>query len=180
MQNKNLSVIVPVGPDEENWVSLLEDLKNLPKDSEIILVATSKLPKKYNDNYTELTNLISTNWIISQQGRAQQLNCGALNANNSILWFLHADSRISKRSINNLVKIINSNDDPLYYFDLKFLDDGPILTKINELGVWIRSHLFNIPFGDQGFCISKENYNKLKGYDENLGQGEDSCFYLES
>ena len=66
-----VSVIIPVWHQETELETLLKDLENT--DAEIIL---------------------------SEEGsRAKSLNIGASKASRDILWFIHADSRISKENI---------------------------------------------------------------------------------
>ena len=45
--------------------------------------------------------------------------------------------------------------------------------RINEFGVWLRTRLFRLPFGDQGFLLSRANFVRLGGYDETLPSAED-------
>jgi GT2 family glycosyltransferase len=59
----------------------------------------------------------------------------------------------------------------LHYFDLRFDDRG--LMRITELGVWFRSRILGIPFGDQALCLPAEAFRSLGGYDETVDQGED-------
>ena len=37
-----------------------------------------------------------------------------------------------------------------------------------------------MPFGDQGFCLNRENFLRLKGYNEALEAGEDLDFVIRS
>lgn len=109
--------------------------------------------------------------IISSEGtRTKSLNVGASKAKNNFLWFLHADSRINSENLNSLRKSIEKKPEALHYFSLTGL---PFL---NRWGANIRSHLFGLPYGDQGFCLSKYLFQKLEGYPENTPYGEDLIF----
>ena len=66
----------------------------------------------------------------------------------------------------------------LYYFSLKF-DDGRIL-RLNSLGANLRSRIFSLPYGDQGFCLSKELFLRIGGFPENVKYGEDLYFVLKT
>ena len=61
----------------------------------------------------------------------------------------------------------------LHYFDLAFSGDGPPLMRLNERGVWVRSHLLGMPFGDQGFCLRRDVFFGLGGFPEDVPYGED-------
>jgi glycosyltransferase involved in cell wall biosynthesis len=142
----NVSIIIPTAPDETEQQQLLNDLK-------------------------QLNNQI----IISAEGsRAKSLNVGAVKASDDFLWFLHADSRVSTENIFALEQALKKRSNVLHYFDLAY--DGGHLTNSNSLGANIRSRLLGLPYGDQGFCISKNLFNKIGGYPENVPYGEDLLF----
>lgn len=147
---KDISIVIPVGPKEDALEKLLADLRPVKKDAEIITVKGSQ--------------------------RARQLNEGARKATREFLWFLHADSRLSSKTLGALLKSLNNDSHALHYFNLRFLPDGPPLMRINEIGCWIRSRILGIPFGDQGFVLSKENFERIGGCPENVPYGEDHLF----
>ena len=66
----------------------------------------------------------------------------------------------------------------MYYFSLKF-DDGRIL-RLNSLGANLRSRLFSLPYGDQGYCLSKDLFIRIGGFPENVEYGEDLYFVLKT
>lgn len=168
-----LSVIIPLAPDETAWQSLLADLSKLPDGTEILFVASENseishesvlLPKK------------EIRFLKSKSGRAAQMNAGAKAAKGKYLWFLHADSKFAHDTLSALLRAIKNHSETLLYFDLAFLDDATPLMLINSLGVYFRSRILKVPFGDQGFCIKKDLFNKLDGFPDNLPYGEDHVF----
>jgi hypothetical protein len=143
-----VSIIIPLAADETEQEHLLADLATGSLQAEIIQSC--------------------------QQRRASSLNIGAKQATGQWLWFLHADSRVNQ---NNLCALETSlSQDPqrtaLHYFDLGFQPSGPLL-KTNAVAANLRSRLLLCPYGDQGFCISKEVFLDLGGYPENRPYGED-------
>jgi glycosyltransferase involved in cell wall biosynthesis len=142
----NVSIIIPTAPDETAQQLLLNDLKQL--NNEIIISA--------------------------EGSRAKSLNVGAVKASDDFLWFLHADSRVSTENIIALEQALKKRPNVLHYFDLAY--DGGHLTNSNSLGANIRSRLLRLPYGDQGFCISKSLFNEIGGYPENVAYGEDLLF----
>lgn len=147
---KNISIIIPVGPGENAFEALLGDLRPIEKEAEII--------------------------IIKGSARAQQLNDGAQKTTRDFLWFLHADSRLSPKTMEALLKSLSNNPHALHYFNLRFLPDGPPFMLINEIGHRIRSEWMGVPFGDQGFCLSRENFAFIGGFPEDVAYGEDHIF----
>ncbi|MBI2608696.1 MAG: glycosyltransferase [Deltaproteobacteria bacterium] len=163
---KNISVVIPLAPGEKAYLDLLKDLEVLPHETEIILSTTEPLAEIFPKNI---------HVIHTQKGRAHQLNGGVIKASKDYLWFLHADSRISKKDISTLEKSLNVAPETLFYFNLKFYS-GPIWMVLNTIGVWVRSHFLGIPFGDQGLCIQKSLFKSLGGFDEKVPFGEDHLF----
>lgn len=147
---RDISIIIPVAPFEPLLEALLKDIRPIEKEAEVIVVRGSS--------------------------RARQLNEGAQNATRDFLWFLHADSRFSPGTLKSLLKSLRNNPHALHYFNLRFLPDGPPLMFVNEIGCWIRSRILGVPFGDQGFAISKEKFERIGGFPETLSYGEDHLF----
>lgn len=141
-----LSIIIPIGPSEKSHEKLVEDLRAL--NCEII--------------------------ISSETSRAQSLNAGAAKATGDFFWFLHADSRISNKALQDLEQALASKPNFLHYFDLEY--EGGGLPALNSYGANIRSRLLGLPYGDQGFCLSKPLFNQIGGYPENVLYGEDLHF----
>lgn len=169
---EQLSVIIPFAPDDVAWKALLQDLSGLPESAEIILVAASEKAKLEAQDFPLSANATI---IGASMGRASQMNAGAKAARNSCLWFLHADSRVDA----NCVKAVDTFDytkKRLGYFGLRFQNDGPRRMGINSFGVWFRSRFLRIPFGDQGFVLSKSSFEMLGRYREDLKSGEDHAF----
>jgi hypothetical protein len=149
------------------WMSLVLD-----KVSIIIPTATDETAQQQLLNDLKLLN---NEIIVSAEGsRAKSLNVGAVKASDDFLWFLHADSRVSAENIFALEQALKKGPNVLHYFDLAY--DGGHLTNSNSLGANIRSRLLGLPYGDQGFCISKNLFNKIGGYPEDVPYGEDLLF----
>lgn len=166
-------MIIPVGKNDEAWKALLQDLSSLGHDDEIIFVFQENAESDFAREASALKISATCRWIQSSPGRAKQLNFGAKEATNENLWFLHCDSRISSQGIQNLKNAISKNSSNILFFNLKFLNDGSRLMSLNEIGGWVRSRILRLPFGDQGFCLSKTTFIVLGGFNENVPYGED-------
>lgn len=170
-----LSIIVPIGSEETAWKFLIADLRchNLA-GVEVILSATGPEPPDFKGEINEQAQNLTLKWIMGTVGRGRQLNHGAAIATGDYLWFLHADTRLgSKLSVSTVIEKLRTNPGSLYFFELHFLKDGPRLMRLNEVGVWIRSHCLRLPFGDQGFALKRELFSRLGGYREDIEHGED-------
>lgn len=166
-----LSIVIPIGPGESKWRKLLPDLALLDAGAEIVLVAAlGEVPAGFAPGDFGLR--APTRWIEAPAGRAHQLNAGARAARGARLCFLHADSRLPNASLHTLLA---REFDPsgVYYFDLRFLPDGPALIALNRLGTFIRSRWLAMPFGDQGLGLTRALFERLGGFDASIACGED-------
>ncbi len=156
----NISIIIPLGPGEDQHHGLLDDLRALcAAGPEIIPVACDGSSGR--------------GAISSLPGRALQQNCGAAVARRDFLWFLHADSTVTDEVVRALAASVKEAPDSLHYFHLKFAGDGAGWLRLNEWGARFRSDILGLPFGDQGFCLSRENFNRIGGFPEQAAYGED-------
>ena len=176
MSKTLLSIVIPLAKGESQWQRLCQDFDLLPDGSEIILVAS------YGDDIGEQLACLrqrfcrlSWQLIYSTQGRGIQLNKGAALARHPFIWFLHADSQITADNINSLFDCLTNKNsqNSLFYFDLYFFDKSSWRLKINEVGAKFRSNVLGLPFGDQGFFLSKDTFTALGGYSEDTPYGED-------
>ena len=140
------------------------------------------IPKSSQDDASTLANHLEALGhipiIISNKTRAISLNEGARKTTSEYILFLHADSKIEDDTIRNLINYIKvHNEEGMYYFSLKF-DKGKIL-RLNSIGANLRSFLFSLPYGDQGFSISRKLFMKTGGFPENANYGEDLYFVLK-
>ena len=63
----------------------------------------------------------------------------------------------------------------MHYFDLAFQAAPRYrrLVCINAWGANLRSKLFKAPFGDQAFCMHRDIFRRLGGFNENVSYGKD-------
>ncbi|MDQ6646371.1 MAG: glycosyltransferase family 2 protein [Pseudomonadota bacterium] len=165
-----LSVIVPLAPNETAWRGLIDQLAAaLPDGCEVIVVHADAQP---------LPQLPWSPRAILRQyasvaGRARQQNLGAQAAHGHWLWFLHADSQLRRETLPALRQFLHRGDDALGYFELAFDRDGPRLAALNAWGANLRSHWLKMPFGDQGLLLPARRFAALGGFDESARYGED-------
>lgn len=172
----SLSIVIPVAPGESALRNLLSELSILEGISEILLATPETDCEVLQNTMNDFKSAIPLRRVISPAGRANQMNFGAREAQAEFLWFLHADTVITATAWDALQRSVQIHPGDLHYFDLTFTPGGPFLMRLNAWGTWIRSHCFKMPFGDQGFCLSKSRFQELGGYDESLAYGEDHAF----
>ncbi len=144
----------------------------MPKISVIIPHHHAESEHKKLISFFEQLNDIDLEIIpTTGSSRANAMNNGAIKAKYPYLWFVHADTNLQPTQINALKKSLSDYPRRIHYFDLKF--DGGFLTKINAIGANIRSRTLKLPWGDQAFCLSINNFEQLGKFNENVTYGED-------
>jgi len=167
----DLSIVIPVGPNDCSWQNLLNELLPFGDEVEIIISACQSQPARF-----KFANNVK--WLQSNQGRAVQQNGGAELGTRKIIWFLHADSQLSEGIVNIVRQFIGTSTYDVGYFRLQFADDGPNQTQMNAWAANIRSRYFGLPFGDQGFIMAKDIFNRMDGFDQAVLVGEDLDFVV--
>ncbi|MEM7053625.1 MAG: hypothetical protein AAF446_03655 [Pseudomonadota bacterium] len=172
MHSLDLSVIIPVGPGDDDWRELLPLLTNLPKETEVILSACEAAPANWPEPANDCP-IAECYWQMSEPGRAQQLNHGIEHCQGRMLWLLHADSRPNSSARHAITTWVDMDDDRWLYFDLAFDQQLNGRMFLNSIGANIRSALFRLPFGDQGWLLSKSLFERVGKFDRSWARGED-------
>jgi len=149
-----ISVIIPVAKDETEHRGLVKFFETL-SDPQIEVITASG------------------------NSRANALNNGAKKAIGDFLWFIHADTKIQPVHIEKLKSTLEKSPNKIHYFDLAFEQTAPVYMRLNAFGANMRSRL-GFPWGDQTYCIKKENLAKIGYFDESLSYGEDHALILKS
>lgn len=168
-----ISVVVPVGPGDEAWRRLLSDFEALGPADELLLIGVDPAPDDLAERILLAGLACGIQWVRSRAGRAVQMNVGARLARSEQLWFLHCDSRITRDTVAAIRASQAAEPNALHFCDLKFLSDGPLLMRLNEIGVRVRSRWLKMPFGDQAFSLSRALFVELGGFEESVAYGED-------
>jgi len=177
---QDVSIIIPVGPQDDSWRCLVPDLAVIASQAEIWFVAVDPAPEDFAQFMEQQGVPCSAQWVVSPPGRARQMNLGARQSSHPVLWFLHADSRLDPEAIRMLDEKLMTDREALYFFDLKFHHGSPKLSRWNAAGVRFRSRSLGLPFGDQGLCISRDQFYRLGCYPESARYGEDHLLVWEA
>lgn len=159
-----ISVIVPTYNEESTIHKTLEDLITKHQAEEVIVADGGS-----KDN----TAALAKGWttvLRSEKGRARQMNQGAQTAKGDIFLFLHADTHLPQNGLQSIKEAIMRGV-KAGRFRMRF-DDRRWLLRFYE--TYTRFHFFS--YGDQGFFVTRELFEKLGGFDENV-PFEDIDFY---
>ncbi|MFQ5823948.1 MAG: TIGR04283 family arsenosugar biosynthesis glycosyltransferase [bacterium] len=156
-----LSIIIPVLNEEETLRLLLRDIKicerSLPFSMECIVVDGESV-----DNSVEVCKEFGVKVIKASRGRGQQLCAGAQQSKGEVLFFLHADSRLTPEHCLAAVATVSNNGIVAGGFELKFDDSHPIL-KFAEWVNKIRFRYTRIFYGDHGIFTQRKSYEEVGG-----------------
>jgi rSAM/selenodomain-associated transferase 2 len=112
--------------------------------------------------------------LISNKGRGNQMNEGARAATGDILLFLHADSLFPDDGFSAILKAMQNPDLVGGAFRLT-INSHSLFLKLIAMMANMRSFLFGLPYGDQGFFVRRAVFNNMGGY-PNLPLMEDVAF----
>ncbi len=156
-----LSIIIPTINEAERLPLLLADINSYPHQLELIISDFQ------SSDLTELIAKTGGAKVIHNEtkGRGHQLHNGATKALGEWLLFLHADSRLDADwdwKVDQIIKE-DCNKSYAWFFDFKIAKEG-VSWFLLELAVFIRSYIFQRPYGDQGLLIKKSLYFQIGGY----------------
>jgi rSAM/selenodomain-associated transferase 2 len=154
-----LSIIIPTLNEADNIEQTLHHLQTLrQRGHEIIVVDGGS-----QDNTLVLTQGLVDKLMMSECGRARQMNAGAEAATGDILIFLHADTRLPPDA-DEVMPGATDNQLPGWgRFDVQF-DDHYWMFAIIALFMNWRSRLTGIATGDQAIFISSGLFQSTGGF----------------
>lgn len=166
-----ISIVIPCGPGEIAWRGLLTRLEAAPFENQVVISACEAVPNDLPDRDGLL-------WIEGPADRAAQLNAGVAASSHPQLWLLHADSRPSQEVLASAGDPAESNQ--LAWFPLRFRPARPAAVRLNAWGANLRSRWLGLPFGDQGFRLTRSTFDRLNGFDPTVRPGEDLDFVVRA
>ena len=155
-----LSVIIPV----LNEATIIESaLENFPwqQGVEVLIVDGGS-----EDGTVELCRQYPCILLQSPQtGRAWQMNWGAAAAQGEILLFLHLDGQLPQEYVDIIENTLNRNQAIAGAFRFQVAFSGWRYRILEWLVNW-RSRYWQLPYGDQGLFIRREQFVQTCGFPE--------------
>jgi rSAM/selenodomain-associated transferase 2 len=154
----SLSVIVPVWMEAAGVTDTLRALQPIrTRGHEVVVVDGGS-----TDQTVELARPLCDKVVVSEKGRALQMNAGAAAAKGDLLLFLHADTRLPANSLEHLASFVHSSR-PWGRFDVRLSGERPLFRVI----AWFmnqRSRLTGICTGDQAMFVRRDAFEALGGF----------------
>ncbi len=154
-----LSVIIPAR-DEARGIGATLDALSHWSDSEIVVAVDPDAMDCTDVTAASFPEVRVTR--SARRGRGATLAAGAQSATGRHFLFLHADSFIAERTVQDGIHMLGGSTVAVS-FRIR-LDSPRRVFRVLEAGINLRSKLFGLPFGDQGLLISRNDYERVGGF----------------
>jgi rSAM/selenodomain-associated transferase 2 len=153
------SIIIPALNEEQAIANCLSAIQGYREIAEVIVVDGGS-----TDNTYKQARPLCDRVIVSDRGRAIQMNAGANCAVGDVLIFLHADTFLPEEALNRITTNINHRQQ-WGRFDVELRGSHPMLLVVAKLMNW-RSRLTGIATGDQVIFVTKQLFEAVGRYPE--------------
>ena len=155
-----ISIIIPVLNEEISLSRISSHLRSIQRQGhEIIIVDGGS-----TDNTLAVAFEVTDTVLVSQRGRALQMNNGAAVATGDILLFLHADTFLPENTAQIISDACHSKN-CWGRFDVR-LSSSKFVYRLIESLMNLRSCLTSIATGDQAIFIEKKMFDRVDGFPE--------------
>ena len=155
-----ISVVIPTLNEEQTIVETLRLTAGLGFDEIIVVDGGST-----DQTRTRAASLGLAQVLISQPGRARQLNAGALAGRGDVLLFLHADTHLPPSAKSRIEAALADHLAVGGRFDVQF-DISSVWSYLISALMNARSRLTSISTGDQALFVRKDVFEQLGGYSD--------------
>ncbi|BAZ87620.1 TIGR04283 family arsenosugar biosynthesis glycosyltransferase [Dolichospermum compactum] len=152
-----ISIIIPTLNEADNIQEAIIS-SQIGSHIEIIIVDGGS-----QDQTLLIAKSLNVQVIISPPGRANQMNAGAMAANGEILLFLHADTRLPT-NFEQMIRTTLAQPGIVagaFALQINAPDWG---LRLVEFGVKWRSHLWQMPYGDQAIFLTKDVFGQVGNF----------------
>ena len=154
--NGLLSIIIPALNEEDIITGTLERLEVLREAGhEVIVVDGGSCDKTYS-----VAAQYADSVLLAEEGRGWQMNAGAEYANNDILLFLHADTRLPDNADQLINQALQEDGKSWGRFDVKLSGKARLLRLVERMINW-RSSFTGIATGDQAIFVKASTFKQI-------------------
>ncbi len=157
-----VSVIIPTWQEEATLETCLRSLLECEGPIEILVADAGS-----TDRTLEVATKLEPRGVrvvhCGSRGRATQMNEAADEARGSILWFVHADSRVHRESATRIRTALEEDGTALGAFRFA-VDSRRFRFRVLERAVALRTRRLRCPYGDQGLFVRRALFERIGGY----------------
>lgn len=157
-----ISIIIPAYNESAGINLTIENILSIPYTGIKEIIVVDGNPEGNTANAVKAKNIKT---LLSEKGRAKQMNKGAFNSTGNILLFLHADTKLPNDALEKISDVMNKKDIVAGAFDLGILSEK-IIYRLIEKAASLRSRITRIPYGDQAIFVRREYFQKTGGFKE--------------
>jgi glycosyltransferase involved in cell wall biosynthesis len=182
--DKLVSIIIPSLNEEKNIGRCLSSIQEIDISSEYyeILLIDNGSTDKTCEIAASFKDKLNIKLLSAPEVNISVLrNIGAKNANGNILAFVDADCTVSLDWITNALPHFTSNTIGAVGSNVRSPDNASWVAETWNLSLSKKRFLGDIDFLPSGnLIVTKDNFNKVNGFDESLKTNEDYdfCFRL--
>ncbi len=151
-----ISIIIPTLNEEGNIEAAINSIQS--NKIEIIVVDGGS-----QDETLLIAKSLDVKVVVSAPGRANQMNTGAMVASGEILLFLHADTRLLT-GFDEMIRTTLAKPGIVAGAFALQIDAPNWGLRLVEFGVKWRSHLWQMPYGDQAIFLTKDVFQKVGNF----------------
>lgn len=158
---QKISCVIPVLNEEQRIENLLVQLRNIPEIDQVVVVDGGS-----SDATVARSNAFRVEVVVAASpGRGAQMNLGFARARNPIVWFLHADSRVSPEAGSAIVSALF---DPTVAGGglWKTFQEKNLLLRGSRFRCWLRMVLWRRVMADQGIFVRRKVLEETGGVPE--------------
>lgn len=154
-----ISIILPVLDEAAGIVDQLKALQSLRRQGHEVIVVDGGSA----DGTAELARPLADRVQSAPRGRSLQMNAGAAEARGEVLLFLHADTRLPERALDEVTAALSKADCGWGRFDVSIEGRHPMLRVVASL-MNVRSRLTGIATGDQAVFVTRAAFERAGGF----------------
>lgn len=160
MNAVRISIVMPVLNEAPTIVASLEALQDARhRGVEVIVVDGGS-----EDATVELAQALADQVLIAPRGRASQMNAGAVAAHGTVLWFVHADTRVTAEHEQKILwATAHAWGGRWGRFDVRIDSRNRLLALVSK-AINIRSRWSGIATGDQAIFVSRILFERVGGF----------------
>lgn len=157
----SLAIVIPVFNEEKYLPHALKEIQRLELETsdELIFIDGGS-----NDNTKQLIQDAGFHCLISEAGRAKQMNVGSQNTESDIILFLHIDTSLGSSNISSIKKTYNQG-----FLSGRFnirLSNNRLSYRIISFFINMRSCLTKVSTGDQGMFVTRDSFMAVGRFPE--------------